>query len=396
MTDGMKSFSPVRMTASTEEAAIQQALQLIGATRDEVTIEVLQRDAKGVTVRVGPRREESPSSAQEAPPVSTNHNGEAPRIEDNIEATGIQSEDDAFSTGDNHIGDDLAQVDVATPDTEAIEAIGDVTQSEGSSLAESPSAAPAGQASTPVQPAVAQHPVQPVDPATQEKARALAQEFLDRMGMDAQVRVIPPPGASLETSDEGSPSAPESGRPAARLYLQVEGEDVGILIGKHGQTLQAFQYLLNITLNNRPAGDGEGREGADQALRVIVDAGGYRARRAEALEQAAQDAATRARRDRRSIRLEPMPAHERRLIHLALREDNTVTTSSEGREPLRHVVVTPAGARPASAGGGERSYGADRGGFNQRGRGGYGGGNRSGGSGRGGGGGYGRQRGGSR
>ena len=78
-------------------------------------------------------------------------------------------------------------------------------------------------------------------------------------------------------------------------------------------------------------------------MRVVVDAGGYRARRASALEQSAREGAARAKRDRRSVRLEPMPAHERRLVHIALKDDGTVTTASEGREPLRHVVITPAG-----------------------------------------------------
>jgi hypothetical protein len=120
----------------------------------------------------------------------------------------------------------------------------------------------------------------------------------------------------------------------------------------------------------------------ENALRVVVDAGGYRARRGDSLQQMALDAAARAKRDRRSVRLEPMPAHERRLVHMALQNDGTISTTSEGREPLRHVVVVPAGARPMStqSSGGEsggRGYG--RGGFGGNRGGGFGNGGNSGG-----------------
>jgi uncharacterized membrane protein YgcG len=100
----------------------------------------------------------------------------------------------------------------------------------------------------------------------------------------------------------------------------------------------------------------------------VVDAGEYRTRRAQALERQALDAAARAKRDRRAIRLDPMPGHERRLVHLAIYDDKEISSSSEGREPWRRVVIAPAGMRVESRGGGygNRGYG-ERGGNGQRG-----------------------------
>jgi spoIIIJ-associated protein len=342
MTDGMKKFSPVRMTASTEEAAVSQALDLIGATRDEVDVEVLEQGAKGVTVRVVPRGEGARSApAAPAPAIA------APAVE----AAAVETP---------------AAEPISEPEVVAAELFDEADEDEAGED-EAIEEDNADEADTEIE-AAPPRVSRPVDPAAQERARALAQEFLDRMGMEAEAAITTGPASLMEN---------EGGDDVGRMFLQIEGNDVGILIGKHGQTLQSLQYLLNLTLNNHV---GEGN--AEDAVRVVVDAGGYRARRAVALEQSARDGAARAKRDRRSVRLEPMPAYERRLVHIALREDASVTTSSEGREPLRHVVITPAGAR---------SEGQDRGGYG-RSRRGYGGG--GGGGGRGGYGGGGGDRGG--
>ncbi len=196
--------------------------------------------------------------------------------------------------------------------------------------------------------------VREAEPAQIQRAQELARDFLGRMGLEADVNVVPPPSATVEEVEKATPI----------VYLDIEGEDVGILIGKHGQTLQSFQYLLNLTLNNR-VHETDGDE--SDALRVIVDAGGYRARRAQSLDQAAHNAASRAKRDRRAIRLEPMPAHERRLVHIALRGDKEIVTGSEGREPHRYVVVSPANRGNGENGGGNQGgQGGNRGGYGGR------------------------------
>lgn len=191
-----------------------------------------------------------------------------------------------------------------------------------------------------------------VDPAQAGRAQSLAQEFLERMGLEAQARITQPPPAPVEEVEQTVP----------QVFIEIEGEDVGILIGKHGQTLQSFQYLLNLTLNNRSSESEEA-----EVLRVIVDAGGYRSRRAQSLEQTARHAASRAKRDRRPVRLDPMPAHERRLVHIALRGDSDISTGSEGREPHRYVVVSPKSGGGGHSGGGPRGgrgrFGSSRGNF---------------------------------
>jgi len=351
MTDATPTFSPIRMTASTEEAAIQQALQIVGAGREHVSVEVLSQDAKGVTVRVSPRKDEATAVAV-APDASSSSTQSS--------ATTVPSDDvqPEVYMSTNQTGDEVADaMEVVVPTTPSPEEEPEVvSQSEDDGAAsESDELKTVEQLQDVLptlpadQPAIEEVAVE-ADEATKERACALAQEMLDRMGMEAQ--------ASLMAAPTGS-----GGSDVPRVHLQIDGEDVGILIGKHGQTLQSFQYLLNVSLNNR----GETSEKAN--FRVSVDAGGYRARRGDALQQMAMDAAERAKRDRRSIRLEPMPAHERRLIHVALQNDGTISTSSEGREPLRHVVVIPAGARPMSGGndrgarpGGERSGGERSGG----------------------------------
>ena len=108
------------------------------------------------------------------------------------------------------------------------------------------------------------------------------------------------------------------------------GHDLGLLIGKHGQTIDAVQYLANALVR------AAGREHA-----VVVDAAGYRARRTATLETAARRSAHRAAATGRKVELEPMTAVERRIVHEALKDDPEVETVSEGSEPNRFVVVLP-------------------------------------------------------
>jgi spoIIIJ-associated protein len=111
----------------------------------------------------------------------------------------------------------------------------------------------------------------------------------------------------------------------------VEGEELGVLIGRHGQTIDALQHLAARVAYRD----------ADERKRVVVDAAGYRARRAEALERQAERAAGEAVRFGRPVALEPMVASERRLVHEFLRDRHDVETYSEGDEPDRHLVVAP-------------------------------------------------------
>ena len=116
------------------------------------------------------------------------------------------------------------------------------------------------------------------------------------------------------------------------LVATLVGDDLGVLIGRHGQTIDALQYLAN-AICHRTQGDGR--------MRVVIDAAGYRARRAATLESAARAAAEQAAATGHRVELEPMTAVERRIVHELLKDDPEVETSSEGAEPTRFVVVLP-------------------------------------------------------
>ena len=113
------------------------------------------------------------------------------------------------------------------------------------------------------------------------------------------------------------------------ISITLEGEDMGILIGKRGQTLDSLQYLVGMVVN----------KGSEGYIRVKLDTENYRSRRKETLETLAKNIAYKVKRTKRPVSLEPMNPYERRIIHSALQNDRYVTTRSEGEEPFRHVVI---------------------------------------------------------
>ena len=114
------------------------------------------------------------------------------------------------------------------------------------------------------------------------------------------------------------------------IDVELKGEDMGILIGKRGQTLDSLQYLTNLAVNKH----------SENYYKVKVDTEDYRKRRKDTLENLAKNIAYKVKRTKRPVELEPMNPFERRVIHSALQNDKSVTTHSEGDEPYRHVVVT--------------------------------------------------------
>ena len=117
--------------------------------------------------------------------------------------------------------------------------------------------------------------------------------------------------------------------PEDTLEINLAGREMGVLIGKRGQTLDSLQYLTNLVVNR----------GEEKRFHVRVDTENYRARRKETLESLAKNIAYKVKRTRKSMALEPMNAYERRIIHTTLQQDNFVMTKSEGEDPYRHVVV---------------------------------------------------------
>ncbi len=113
------------------------------------------------------------------------------------------------------------------------------------------------------------------------------------------------------------------------LNINITGEDVGVFIGKHGQTLDALQYLTSLVVN----------KGNAPYLAVNIDVENYRQKRKETLESLAHNLAKKVKITKKSVYLEPMSSHERRIIHAALQNERGISTYSEGDEPSRYVVI---------------------------------------------------------
>lgn len=147
------------------------------------------------------------------------------------------------------------------------------------------------------------------------------------------------------------------------IYLNIVGDDMGALIGKRGQTLDALQYLTSLVVNRA----------CNQYYKIKLDTENYRERRKETLENLAKNIASKVKKTRRSVALEPMNPYERRIIHAALQNDKYVETHSEGEEPYRKVIVSMKKGVSFDSG---RSYGrgnyGNRGGYGNNRRGGYG------------------------
>ena len=145
-----------------------------------------------------------------------------------------------------------------------------------------------------------------------ENAARILREILERMGIDAEVSAF----------DDGE-----------RVILDAHGQESGLVIGKKGATLDALQYLINRMVSKKP-GDGPG---------IVVDAEGYRGRREDSLVDLANRLAEKAVKSGRPVPVEPMSPHDRRIIHVTLKEHPGVTTESEGEGLFRRVVIFPKG-----------------------------------------------------
>lgn len=143
-----------------------------------------------------------------------------------------------------------------------------------------------------------------------QKGARLLREILVNMGISAQVEVF-------KRDDH--------------IILNITGEDLGRIIGRRGQTLNSLQYLLNLAVN----------KGRAEKERIIVDVAGYRKKKEESLKRLALRSADRVKRYGKKEILYPMSPYERRIIHLALQNNNEIITYSEGEEPHRRVIISP-------------------------------------------------------
>ena len=276
----------VEATGKTIEDAVRSGLVQLGLTRDEVTVEVLSEPKSGflgigskpAVVRVTAkeeaehvlqRQQEDVRKAEEAEKQAADAAGiaeaEPPCPEEPVSAP-AESEID-------HPADGAKDSVAASPADEAADQKEDFTAEEAAA-----------------------------------KAREFLQEVLKNMGMQVVIEKMIKPD---------------------KIILHLHGKNLGILIGKHGQTLDALQYLTNLTTN----------QGEETRHFIMLDVENYRHRREETLKQLALRLSGRVKKKGDRVVLEPMNGYERKIIHVALQDADHVRTESEGQDPYRHVVI---------------------------------------------------------
>lgn len=274
----------VRITAKTIEAAVAEGLEKLGISREEAVVHVVEQPSSGLfglihkkmaVVDISAPDEEVPEdTVEEASPAE-----EAPAAE--------------------------------IPAEEAKEEAKEETPAE---VPQAEEAAEEVKEETPAEEKKAEREEPAFDPEEQKKVAEEAKTFLTGVfaGMHLAVTM------ECRMTEE-------------RIMINLVGDGLGILIGKHGQTLDALQYLTNLA--------------AGKSFRhhyfILLDVENYRERRQDTLEALARRLAGKVKRTGEEVRLEPMAAGERRIIHLALQDDHAVSTDSEGEAPYRYVVIRP-------------------------------------------------------
>lgn len=184
----------------------------------------------------------------------------------------------------------------------------------------------AGRQATYTRPATPPQPRQPsvatdeVTIALEATTKEIVRELLSLMEVHADVMAVDNPSVMALGADD-----------PPTVFIDINGRDLGMLIGRRGENLSQMQYMVNLMVNRQ----------SDTWVRVILDVEGYRTRREESLIGLAERVARQVARNRRPIALEPMPANERRIVHMTLKSQPGVETSSSGEGALRRVTVFP-------------------------------------------------------
>jgi spoIIIJ-associated protein len=258
----------VEKVGKTPDDAITEALIELGVTRDQVDIEIIEKGSKGFLLGLGSKDARVRVTVK---PMYENDNDEL-----NLNDTANENEKKK------------KQVDkLASKDEKEI-------SSDNNKLSESDSINITEEELTSIE----------------NNAKRFLEKLVKEMGIEAEV--------ASKVSNK-------------RIYLSISGKNMGIIIGKRGETLDAIQYLVNIVAN----------KGRDEYVKIVLDTENYRERREETLKKLANRLAKKAVQTRRVVVLEPMNPYDRRIIHSALQDNKNVRTHSEGKEPFRKVVISP-------------------------------------------------------
>lgn len=281
----------VRIKAKTVEAAVEEGMKQLGITRAEAVVHVVEKPSTGLFGLLHKKMAVVDISAPEIP-AEPEETPEAPAAEE-TRTDGVPAEAPA--------------AEPAEPEAEEPEAASEAEPEEaGEEKTAEPEDAPAEEVPE------EKEEEKPFDPAEQKKVAEEARKFLENVfrGMDLPVIM------ECMMNEE-------------RILFSLHGEGLGILIGKHGQTLDALQYLTNLAAGKAAHG----------RYFVMLDVENYRERRKDTLEALAKRLAGKVKRTGEPVKLEPMPAGERRIIHLALQDDDAVITESEGEAPYRYITI---------------------------------------------------------
>lgn len=314
-------MEPVEIEGKNTEEAIEKAKQHFGVSLDKLDIEILSTASTGIFGLVGSRKsrirvslatdkkaapakdkgrttEAKPAAARAARTDDVPDKGRArPGRNEPPAPRPVRPEAAPANNPASPATDNPAPVEAPASNRAPVEVPEVVAEAPRETFAEKPS------------PEGAVHPV--VDAELSDRAVELLEGLIGRMGIEAHLE---------GRVDED------------RLVVNIEGEKAGLLIGRRGQTLDALQYILNKMIN----------KAEKRPVRVVLDAEDYRGRRRQSLEELAARMGEKAHRTGKPITISPMNAHDRRIVHLALKDDARVRTASRGEGEMKKIIIFPA------------------------------------------------------
>lgn len=283
-------MSAKEYTAKSVEEALEKALNEMMLTREDIHYEIVQQPSKGFL-----------GFGQKDAVVRVSKKDAAETKVEAVEVKAVKTEEKAEVKAEIPVQEPTPVVEVVVDDTEEQEAEVSFEESFDTDIDEE---------TEELDVAVAKADKKELYEAAEAKGRAFLAKIFDEMKLDVVIDVK------------------ENG---GYLVFDLQGENLGILIGRRGDTLDSLQFLLNLVINDKN----------NAKVKGIIDIENYRAKREETLIGLGHKLAAKARKTGQKVVLEPMNPQERRIIHMALQNDKRVTTYSEGEEPYRKVVIEP-------------------------------------------------------
>lgn len=301
----LKMIKMIEMTGKTVEDALSAALEKLGVAAENVEYEILEKPSKGFLgfgakpAKIQVKLKEKDIPAEVSPDVETDIQEPVQKIEAHAQENIAEKIEPVLEETKSEPVEEIKPAEEILPPAETV-------------ASESEENLPAEETVPPAETAPADKVKTPVEKAEViERAKNFLAEVLAAMNIEVEVTAV-------ENESE--------------VVLDLAGKNLGALIGKHGQTLDALQYITNLAANVRDS---------EEKVYFVLDVENYRSRRAAALTKLAKSVAERAIRTRQDVKLEPMSRTERKVIHTALQNNPKVETHSTGEDPYRHIIVSP-------------------------------------------------------